>query len=244
MPKGSREREELDMSSILELSNVSKNYGSKRALRDVSLRIEPGKIVGLLGSNGSGKSTLMKLAAGLLHPSSGTIEINGRPVGLETKTLVSFMPDRPLTESWMKVRDAVTYFRDFFPDFDEAKAREMLAFMKLDAGERVRNLSKGMNERLQLTLALSRKAHLYLLDEPIAGVDPVARGKILDAIVKFYDEDSSLIISTHLVSDIERIFDEVVFIREGEMLMKEEVETLRLQHGKSVDDMFKEVYAE
>lgn len=204
------------MSNILELNQINKTYGNKKALSNITLDIAPGRIVGLLGSNGSGKSTLMKLVAGLLHPSSGTIQVTGKPVGLETKALVSFMPDRPLTEKWMRVRDAIAYYRDFYADFDEEKAREMLDFMNLVESDRVRHLSKGMNERLQLTLALSRKARLYLLDEPIGGVDPVARGKILDAIVKFYDEDSSLIISTHLVNDIERIFDEVVFIREGE----------------------------
>ncbi|WP_128100577.1 ABC transporter ATP-binding protein [Paenibacillus sp. DCT19] len=232
------------MTNILELNQISKSYGKKKALQDVTFEIAPGRIVGLLGSNGSGKSTLMKLIAGLLHPSSGSIQVAGISVGLDTKSLVSFMPDQPLTESWMKVRDAIAYYRDFYADFDQEKAREMLDFMKLAEGERVKNLSKGMNERLQLTLALSRKARLYLLDEPIGGVDPVARGKILDAIVKFYDEDSSLIISTHLLNDIERIFDEVIFIREGTVVLREEVETLRLQTGKSVDEMFKEVYAE
>lgn len=232
------------MSNILELNQVSKVYGRKQALQNVSLHIAPGRVVGLLGSNGSGKSTLMKLVAGLLHPASGSIQVTGKRVGLETKSLVSFMPDHPLTEKWMRVRDAIAYYRDFYADFDEEKAQEMLEFMSLGKDERVSHLSKGMNERLQLTLALSRKAKLYLLDEPIGGVDPVARGKILDAIVKFYDEDSSLIISTHLVNDIERIFDEVIFIREGKLVMHEEVEAIRLKHGKSVDEMFKEVFAE
>ncbi|PYE48605.1 ABC transporter ATP-binding protein [Paenibacillus barcinonensis] len=232
------------MSNILEMNQVNKTYGRKQALHNVSLTVAPGRIVGLLGSNGSGKSTLMKLVAGLLHPASGSIQVTGKPIGLVTKSLVSFMPDRPLTEKWMKVRDAIAYYRDFYDDFDESKAQEMLDFMSLAENDRVSHLSKGMNERLQLTLAMSRKARLYLLDEPIGGVDPVARGKILDAIVKFYDEDSSLIISTHLVNDIERIFDEVIFIREGKLVMHEEVETIRLQHGKSVDEMFKEVFAE
>ncbi|AOZ93824.1 ABC transporter ATP-binding protein [Paenibacillus crassostreae] len=232
------------MSNLLQINNVTKSYGSKRALDDVTLEIAPGKIVGLLGSNGSGKSTLMKMVSGLLQPTKGTVSVTGIPVGLNTKSLVAFMPDRPLTESWMKVRDAIAYFQDFYQDFDIAKAREMLKFMNLNENDRVSILSKGMNERLQLTLTLSRDARLYLLDEPIGGVDPVARGKILDAIVEFYNENSSLIISTHLVRDIERIFDEVVFIREGEIVMKEEVENIRIKYGKSVDDMFKEVYAE
>jgi len=226
------------------MNSITKSYGSKIALNDVSLEIGPGKIVGLLGSNGSGKSTLMKMVTGLLQPTRGALTVAGLPVGLKSKALVSFMPDRPLTESWMKVRDAITFFQDFYEDFDIVKAREMLQFMKLNESDRVSVLSKGMSERLQLTLALSRDAKLYLLDEPIGGVDPVARGKILDAIVEYYNEDSSIIISTHLVRDIERIFDEVVFIREGEIVMHEEVENLRMKYGKSVDDMFKEVYAE
>ncbi len=231
-------------SNLLQLNGVTKSYGSKRALDDVSLEIGPGKIVGLLGSNGSGKSTLMKMVSGLLQPTKGSVTVAGMPVGLKSKGLVSFMPDRPLTESWMKVRDALNFFQDFSADFDSSKAREMLQFMKLNESDRVNVLSKGMSERLQLTLALSRNARLFLLDEPIGGVDPVARGKILDAIVEFYNEDSSIIISTHLVRDIERIFDEVVFIREGEIVMQEEVENIRIKYGKSVDDMFKEVYAE
>lgn len=232
------------LDSLLEIKGVSKSYGSKHALLDVSLNIGKGKIVGLLGTNGSGKSTLMKIAAGLLPVSNGQVRIDGIPVGLATKSIVSFMPDKPLTESWMKVRDAVGFYRDFYQDFDEEKARQMLDFMNLNEKDRVNSLSKGMNERLQLTLAMSRNAKLYLLDEPIGGVDPVARAKILDAIVEFYSEESSLIISTHLVRDIERIFDEVVFIRDGEIVMQEEVEDLRIKHGKSVDDLFREVFAE
>lgn len=232
------------MNSLLSLQDVTKKYGSKTALDSVSLNIEPGRIVGLLGTNGSGKSTLMKLAAGLAHFSSGQITVCGQPVGLASKQLVSFMPDRPLTESWMRISDAIAFQRDLYADFDEAKATEMLQFMKLDRHDRISSLSKGMNERLQLTLTFSRKARLYLLDEPIGGVDPVARGKILDAILEFYDEGSSLVISTHLVRDIERIFDEVIFIKDGRVVLQEDVETLRMKSGKSVDEMFKEVYAE
>lgn len=230
--------------SLLQFQGISKAYGSKKALRDVTFGIGAGKIVGLLGTNGSGKTTLMKIAAGLSHPSEGNASVAGLPVGLNTKSIVSFMPDRPLTESWMKVKDAVGFYHDFYQDFDENKAKRMLEFMNLSTKDRISSLSKGMNERLQLTLALSRNAKLYLLDEPIGGVDPVARTKILDAIVEFYSEDSSLLISTHLVRDIERIFDEVIFIRNGEIVMQDEVENIRIKHGKSVDDMFKEVFAE
>lgn len=232
------------MDNLLQFQRVSKSYGSKKALQDVTFNIGAGKIVGLLGTNGSGKSTLMKIAAGLLPAATGTAHVSGVPVGLNSRSLVSFMPDRPITESWMKVRDAVQFYRDFYSDFDAEKARHMMEFMNLNEGDQVSTLSKGMNERLQLSLALSRNAKLYLLDEPIGGVDPVARAKILDAIVEFYNEDSSVVISTHLVRDIERIFDQVIFIKEGSIVMQEEVEDLRIKHGKSVDDMFKEVFAE
>ncbi|MCM3626484.1 ABC transporter ATP-binding protein [Paenibacillus glycanilyticus] len=232
------------MESILELSGVTKTYGAKRALDNVSFKVQPGKIIGLLGSNGSGKSTLMKIAAGLMQPSSGQLLICGESSGLRTKALTSFMPDKPLTESWMRVKDAIGFYKDFYLDFDAAKADEMLQFMKLQPSDRISTLSKGMNERLQLTLALSRNAKLYLLDEPIGGVDPVAREKILDAIVKYYNEDSCLIVSTHLVRDIERIFDEVVLIKNGSIVLQEEVETIRFSQGKSVDELFKEVFAE
>lgn len=232
------------MESILELSGVTKSYGSKHALRDVSFQVQPGKIIGLLGSNGSGKSTLMKIAAGLMQPSSGQLRVCGEPSGQRTKAWTSFMPDKPLTESWMRVKDAIGFYKDFYRDFDAAKAEEMLQFMNLKPSDKISSLSKGMNDRVQLTLALSRNAKLYLLDEPIGGVDPVAREKILDAIVKYYNEESSLIISTHLVRDIERIFDEVVLIKNGTIVLQEEVETIRFSQGKSVDDLFKEVFAE
>lgn len=228
---------------LLELKNITKKYRGKIALSDVSLGIGAGKIVGLLGTNGSGKSTLMKIVAGLIQPSNGAAYTNGVKVGLETKSSISFMPDHPLTESWMRVKDALAFYDDFYEDFNTEKAANMLEFMNLNLMDKVSTLSKGMNERLQLTLALSRDAKLYLLDEPIGGVDPIARDKILDAILEFYNEHSTIIISTHLVKDIERIFDEVVFIREGNVVMQEEVERLRFKHGKSVDDIFKEVFA-
>lgn len=229
---------------ILQMKQISKSYGNKNALSNVTFTVEPGKIVGLLGSNGSGKSTLMKIAAGLIKPASGTVSICSHPAGTNSKALTSFMPDRPLTEPWMRVGDAIEFYTDFYSDFNKEKAKDMLGFMKLNDNERTSSLSKGMNERLQLTLALSRDAKLYLLDEPIGGVDPVAREKILDAIVQYYNEDSSIIVSTHLVRDIERIFDEVVMIKNGEFVLQEEVESIRINRGKSVDELFKEVFAE
>lgn len=232
------------MNTILEFTEVTKAYGSKKALNQVSLKANQGKIIGLLGSNGSGKTTLMKLAAGLMQPSSGTVKVSNELVGVQTKAMTSFMPDQPMTESWMRVRDAVDFQRDFYSDFDAVKAKEMLAFMNVKDSDRISTLSKGMNERLQLSLALSRNAKLFLLDEPIGGVDPVARGKILDAIIQYYDPSSCLIISTHLVRDIERIFDEVIFVKEGQIILQDEVENIRIKYGKSIDDQFKEVYAE
>lgn len=232
------------MNSILQVHDVTKKYGTKRVLRGISFELGAGKITGLLGSNGSGKSTLMKLIAGLSQPTSGEISVLGMPVSEQSKTLVSFMPDRPLTESWMNVGDALQFQRDFYPDFDPDKARRMLDFMKLSERDKVRTLSKGMAERLQLTLVLSRRARLYMLDEPIGGVDPVARTKILNALMEFYEEDSTILLSTHLVNDIERIFDEVIFIKEGELVLHGEVEELRHKHGKSIDELFREVYAE
>jgi len=232
------------MIPVLEMTGAGKKYGSKTALADVSFKAMPGRIIGLLGSNGSGKTTLMKLAAGILAPDSGEVRICGEKVGTTSKGLTSFMPDKPLTESWMRVGDAAAFYADFYLDFDKAKADEMFSFMGLQRRDKITSLSKGMNERLQLALALSRNAKLYLLDEPIGGVDPVAREKILDAIVQYYNEDSCLIISTHLVTDIERIFDEVMFIKGGKLIMQEEVDHIRMTRGKSVVDLFKEVYAE
>ncbi|MCJ8014009.1 ABC transporter ATP-binding protein [Paenibacillus sp. KQZ6P-2] len=232
------------MDALLKVNGVSKRYGFKQTLDNVSFDIGSGKIIGLLGPNGSGKSTLMQMIAGLTPTTAGEISVMGKKVGRETRSLISYMPDRPMTENWMKVKDAVAFYKDFYADFNVEKALEMLDFMNLDAKSSVSVLSKGMNERLQLTLALSRNVNLYLLDEPIGGVDPVARGKILDAIVRFYSEDSSLIICTHLVRDMERIFDEVMFLNNGSITLYEEVESIRMKHGRSVDDMFKEVFGE
>lgn len=232
------------MEELLQVQGVTKKFGSKQALANVSFALGTGRITGLLGSNGSGKSTIMKLIAGLARPNAGSISVLGVPVGVESKALVSFMPDVPVTESWMNVGDALKFQRDFYPDFDQAKAQRMLDFMKLRVQDKVRTLSKGMNERLQLTLALSRRARLYMLDEPIGGVDPVARTKILNALMEFYEEDSSILISTHLVNDIERIFDEVIFLKSGEIVLQREVEELRLERGKSIDELFREVFAE
>lgn len=232
------------MNPVLEFRNVSKHYGKVKALDEVSFQIHPGKIVGILGSNGSGKSTLMKLSSSVVRPSTGEILIDGISVGRETKEITSLMVDTPSFDSWMTVNDAIQFQQDFFQNFDTAKAKDMLDFMKLNGESRVGSLSKGMKERLQLTLAMSRNAKLYLLDEPIGGVDPVARAKILDAIVEYYSEDSSILISTHLLQDIEKIFDEVLFVKQGKLILQDDVENIRIKHRKSIDELFKEVYAD
>lgn len=230
------------MTNILKAENLCKSYYNKKALQGVNLTIQQGKIVGLLGPNGSGKTTFLKIAAGILHPSSGTLLIDGQEPGVYTKSIVSYLPDTEYFLKWMKIKDAVQYFKDFYSDFDEKKAFELLEFMKLDANSSVKSLSKGMKEKLKLTLVLSRKAKLYILDEPLGGVDPTAREKILDAIINNFSEDSSMIITTHLVNDIERIFDDVAFISDGEIVLQGNAEELRLSKNQSIDELYREVF--
>jgi ABC-2 type transport system ATP-binding protein len=230
------------MDSILKSEKICKSYLNKKALRGIDLDIMPGKIVGLLGPNGSGKTTFLKIAAGILHPSKGEILINGEKPGVYTKSIVSYLPDNEYLPKWMKVKDAVAYFKDFYSDFDANKAEEMLEFMKLDENSTVKSLSKGMKEKLKLTLVLSRSAKLYILDEPLGGVDPTAREKILDAIINSFNENSSMIITTHLVNDIERIFDDVAFISDGEIVLQGNAEELRMSKKKSIDELYREVF--
>lgn len=230
------------MESILKVENLTKKYFTKKALDSMNLEIKKGKIVGLLGPNGSGKTTLMNICAGLLRPSSGSILIDGKKPGIYTKSIVSYLPDKNYLYKWMKIKDAIKFYKDFYKDFDEKKCSELLKFMKLCEDDKVTSLSKGMTEKLNLTLTLSRKAKLYILDEPLGGVDPSARQKILDAIIDNYTEDSSMIISTHLVNDIERIFDDVAFISKGKIVLKGEAEQLRMEKGKSIDELFMEVF--
>lgn len=230
------------MYNVLEAENVCKSYLNKRALQGANLTIQQGKILGLLGPNGSGKTTFLKIAAGILHPSSGKLLIDGQEPGVYTKSIVSYLPDTEYLFKWMKIKDAVQYFKDFYTDFDEKKAFALLEFMKLDANSSVKSLSKGMKEKLKLTLVLSRKAKLYILDEPLGGVDPTAREKILDAIINNFSEDSSMIITTHLVNDIERIFDDVAFISAGEIVLQGNAEELRLNKNKSIDELYREVF--
>jgi len=230
------------MYKILKAENICKSYFTKKALQGVNLEVEQGKIVGLLGPNGSGKTTFLKIVAGILHPSSGQILIDGQKPGVYTKAMVSYLPDTEYFFKWMKIKDAVAYFKDFYADFDEKKASALLEFMKLDVNSSIKSLSKGMKEKLKLTLVLSRKAKLYVLDEPLGGVDPTAREKILDAIINNFSENSSMIITTHLVNDIERIFDDVAFINDGEIVLQGNAEELRLSKKKSIDELYREVF--
>jgi len=230
------------MNNIVEMKNLTKKYMKKTALKDVNLNIEKGKIIGLLGPNGSGKTTMIKILMGILTQSKGEVHISGKKPGTETKAMVSYLPDRNFLYKWMKIKDAMDLFDDFYNDFDREKAKKLLEFMELEEDMKVTKLSKGMQEKLNLTLVLSRNAKLYILDEPIAGVDPVAREKILDAIINNYNEDSSMLITTHLVHDLERVFEEVAFLKNGEIVLNGNVESLRNERNMSVDELYREVF--
>lgn len=232
------------MSNIIEIKGLSKSYFNKKALNNLNLTIEKGKVVGILGPNGSGKTTLIKILAGILRPSKGEVYIDGNKPGVVTKSIVSYLPDRNFLYDWMKIEDAINFFKDFYTDFNEKRAYELLNFMKLDKNMKINSLSKGMMEKLNLTLVLSRNAKVYILDEPIAGVDPVARDQILDAIINNYDEDSTMLITTHLVRDMENIFDDVVFLREGEVYLQGNAEVLRAERNMKIDDLYKEIFGE
>ncbi|ADL67684.1 ABC transporter ATP-binding protein [Thermoanaerobacterium thermosaccharolyticum] len=230
------------MGLILKTANLTKNYYSKKALKGINIELEEGKILGLLGPNGSGKTTFIKIAAGILRPTSGEILIDGQEPGIYTKLIVSYLPDINYLYKWMKIRDAINFFKDFYDDFDIEKSKRLLDFMMLDENDKVTSLSKGMLEKLNLTLVLSRNAKLYIFDEPLGGIDPNTREKIIDAIIDNIREDSSMIISTHLVRDIERLFDDVAFISDGEIILKGNAEELRMERNKSIDEIFREVY--
>ena len=227
---------------LLEFSNITKKYGSKVALDNVSFNLEPRKIIGLLGPNGSGKSTILKLVNGLLQPTDGEIKIMGNPPGIMSKSIISYLPERTYLNEWMKISDLINFFADFYIDFDINKANDMVIALKLDPNHKLKTLSKGNKEKVQLILVMSRKAKLYLLDEPIGGVDPATRDFILDTIISNYLSDATLMISTHLISDIERIFDEVILINQGAIYKHDSVDNIRQQTGKSVDQLFREVF--
>jgi ABC-2 type transport system ATP-binding protein len=230
----------LETDQILQIENVGKSYGRKPALTGLSFTIGPNQIVGLLGPNGSGKTTLLKLVNTLITDYSGKIRVCGHPPGLESKKLVSYLPDKPFLRADLKIRTAVDMYKDFYEDFDRNKALEMLKTMRLEPDMRIQTLSKGMREKFQLALVMSRAARLYVFDEPIAGVDPAARDVILETIIKNFVDGASLLISTHLISDVENILDRVLFIREGRIVLDENADKLREEHGKSIDQIFRE----
>ncbi|MCH5138221.1 ABC transporter ATP-binding protein [Clostridiaceae bacterium UIB06] len=230
------------MDTILKASNLEKSYFNKKALSGLDLEVKKGRIVGILGPNGSGKTTFLKIAAGILTKTNGEILIDGHKPGVYTKSIVSYLPDKEYLFKWMKIKDAVDFFRDLYKDFDEEKCKKLLDFMNLDINSKVKTLSKGMTEKLYLTLVLSRRAKLYILDEPLGGVDPTTREKILDAILENYSEESSIIITTHLVNDIERLFDDVAFISEGKVVLSGNAEELRNERELSIDQLYREVF--
>lgn len=227
---------------IFECVGLTKQYGKVIALDNVSLRIEPGRIVGLLGPNGSGKSTMIKLANGLLTPTSGELRIDGEKPGAYTKSIVSYLPERTYLPDWMSTKQALDYFEDFYKDFRRDRAEEMLTNLGISQKQRIRQMSKGTREKLQLILVMSRAAKLYLLDEPIGGVDPAARDYILHTIVSNYETGATVIICTHLIADVEQILDEVVFINKGHILLHENAETLKQERGMSIDGIFREEF--
>lgn len=225
---------------LLSLKNVDKSYGKKQVLKNLSMTISKGKVIGLLGPNGSGKTTIIKLINGLLATNSGEISILGKSPSTATKSVVAYLPDVSYLSDDMRVKDVLELFKDFYKDFDETKAFDLLEVLDISPKDRLKNLSKGNKEKVQLILVMSRKAKLYVLDEPIGGVDPAARDYILKTIINNYSEDASVIISTHLIADIEPILDEVIFIKDGEVILQGNTDDLREEHGKSVDNLFRE----
>lgn len=230
------------MSNLVEIKELGKCYGKKKVMNNLSLSLESGRIVGILGPNGSGKSTLIKMMAGVLKPTSGQITINGYPVGVNTKKIVSYLPERTYLNPSMKVKEAVDYFADFYEDFSKQKALDMLEKFGINEQDKIKSLSKGTREKVQIVLVMSREAKLYLLDEPMGGVDPAARDYILRTIISNYNEDATVVITTHLISDIENVLDEVVFIKQGEVYLNESVDDIRTKYNKSVDALFREVF--
>ena len=230
------------MSSLLKVSSLTKKYGSFTALNNLDLELEGGRITGLLGPNGSGKTTLIKIICGLLQPTSGTVTIEGNPVGPESKKVISYLPDTTYLGKSSSVEEIISYFKDFYEDFDANRAYDMLAKLGINPNSRLRTLSKGTKEKVQLILVMSRRADLYILDEPIAGVDPAARDYILNTIITNYDENASILISTHLISDVENILDDVIFLKQGNIVRHSTVDEIRSSEGKSVDGLFREVF--
>ncbi len=227
---------------ILECKDLFKSYGRKQALKGINLTLERGKIIGLLGPNGSGKSTLIKMANGLLVPTRGQILIDGKKPGVETKKIAAYLPERTYLNDWMSVEEIVNFFTDFYEDFDKNKAYDMFAKLNIESKDKLKSMSKGTREKVQLILVMSRNADIYFLDEPIAGVDPAARDYIINTIITNYNPEAAVVISTHIISDIEKILDEVVFIAYGEIKLQKNADEIREEDGKSIDALFREVF--
>ena len=228
--------------AVLRAQGLTKRYGSKLALDNLDLTLPEGKIIGLLGPNGSGKTTFIKLAAGLLSPTAGSVTVCGKPIGPDSKAMVSYLPDKTYFNKQQKIRDLLTLFQDFYDDFDRTRAEEMLRELHIDLEAKLKTLSKGNQEKVQLVLVMSRRARLYLLDEPIGGVDPAARDYILNTIISNYDPRATVLISTHLIADVERVLDEFLFLYEGRMIRQGTADQVREETGKSLDELFREVF--
>ena len=232
------------MSELIELTNLCKSYDSRfLAVNNVNLKLPKGKIIGLLGPNGSGKTTLIKMLTGVLQPTQGQILIDGKPIGVETKAKVAYLPDRTYLSGSETVRQIIDFFKDFYADFSVERAEAMLQTLNIDLNKKVRTLSKGTKEKVQLILVMSRQADLYVLDEPIAGVDPAARDYILRTILDNYNPEATVLVSTHLISDVEQVLDEVIFMRYGQLVLYTAVDNIREKYGKSVDAYFREVFS-
>ena len=225
--------------NLLETKKLSKSFDNKEVLKDINLKITKGKIIGLLGKNGAGKTTLIKLINDLLTPTKGEVLVKGKKVGIESKKVISYLPERTYLNKQMKVSEVIDYFKDFYEDFDSEKAKRLLKDLDLDINQRLTKMSKGMQEKVQLVLVMSRNADLYILDEPLGGVDPATRDYILDTILSNFNENASVIISTHLISDIERILDEVIFIDRGKIALQSDADKLRKEENASIDEIFR-----
>lgn len=228
--------------ALLEVSHVSKSYGNNRVLDDVTFNIAKGKIVGLLGPNGSGKTTLIKLINDLLKEDSGTIKVEGLDLGVETKKLISYLPDKNYLNNNMTVLELLNYFKDFYEDFRIDKAKELIGKLGLDLNQKLKTMSKGTKEKVQLILVMSRKAKLYILDEPIGGIDPAARDYIINTILTNFSNDASLLISTHLISDLEKVLDEVIFLKNGKVVRSGSTDEIRKETNMSINDLFREEF--
>jgi ABC-2 type transport system ATP-binding protein len=231
------------MAAILQLHNLNKSYASFPALKNVDLELEPGKIMGVLGPNGSGKTTLIKIVAGLLQPSGGEVMVCGMAPGVQTKALVSYLPDVNHLPNWMSIHGIIQYFNTFYEDFDPDRALALLEQLGIDSKRKVTVLSKGTREKLQLALVLAREARLYLMDELLEGIDPVARMVTIDTILENYNTEGALLISTHLITDVEKLLDEVVFLKEGEVVLSGSTEDLRVEKKSSIEGIYKEIFS-